>query len=204
MKTLSINLSVLLKYTLGVLLWYSSTGIAYAQTLVPTGRLTLTLPGSAGVMYDLSQFPDFTAPNGKKVIFSATGRLQAPNTNNLTSGMGTSVIFNRGYTHLVGSCMTLNEYGSPGAWTNIIPKSRRVAFNPTGIWSNLETGPPFKMRWTDKNKQTDGKDDPFYDYYENNPNSTAQVLKYAVRGVPGYLDAPQGNEQYGTGRVTTT
>ncbi len=168
-----------------------------AQSLVPTGRLTnLTFATAQGQAYNWSQFPDFTAPNGKKVIFAGAGRVKS-NLLDLTPSFTNLNIFNRGFTHVNYNQMVQYEQGNPSNWFTSFPKNRRTLFvNPSQTW--IETGPATLAQnfWV----QSTTKEDPFIDIYESNSNPNFQ---WAIRAIPGYK-LPGGNLTFGnfpTGNV---
>lgn len=172
---------------------------ALGQNLVATGRLTnLTITTSAGQTYNWNQFPTFTAPSGKKVIFSGAGRLSSETS--VSSAFSNFSIFDRGFTHLNHNQMTLNEKQggtnstapSSVSWTANLPKSKRAYISSLGEWNNDST---LNLKWVLGAKESGvAKEDPFYDYYEN---STAPNMQWGIKALPGYK-LSNGNLVFGS------
>lgn len=167
---------------------FTATEKVLGQNLVATGRLTnLTITTSAGQTYNWQQFPTFTAPSGKKVIFSGAGRLSSETS--VSSAFSNFSIFDRGFTHLNHNQMTLNEKQggtnstapSSVSWTANLPKSKRAYISSLGEWNNDST---LNLKWVLGAKESGvAKEDPFYDYYEN---STAPNMQWGIKALPGY------------------
>ena len=179
-----------------------------AQILVTTSRATYTAQTANGTMYNWSQFPTFTAPIGKKVIFAGSGRLSlVANANDYSISVSGSAaltptfLFSHGFTHLNHNQMTFAERGNPSNWySGGLTKNQRACFVSLGEWkswttvdrtsptrslSRIASVDSLQLKWVALIQENGiNKEDPFSDYYES--STTTSNMLWGIKSMPGY------------------